>query len=313
MPSFENDVININGQEINKDAVDDFGSIFECHGTVTITDGGAGYAPGCEYRRDDGGGATTTFLNTGDRLSCLFVESPGAGGGITFDGGTPDGAILKKTSATTIGEVTGIPESLIVASHELASFTHDAGVTEKGGTVNNFDLDWAYNRDGDDPASQTIDNGIGAIAVGLRSHSVVGAGLIANTTYQIDAVGDDATPSSLQTTVQFQNKRYWGIDETVLVTDADVLANLASEEFDTSRPVTKTFDASAGSPPNYLYFAWPVAWGAPSEVRFGGFVFTDYSLTTIVGFTNASGWSEDYYLLRTNPTYNGAGLTLQVL
>jgi len=40
-----------------------------------------------------------------------------------------------------------------------------------------------------------------------------------------------------------------------------------------------------------------------------GLNFSDYAQSTIVNFTNASGHSEDYYLLRTNNTYNGASLS----
>lgn len=236
---------------------------------------------------------------------------PQGGGGVDFVAGTPEGAILKRVG-TQVGEVTAIPESLIVTNHVLSSFSNTAGITETGGVVNNFSLNWTYNRNGDDPTSQTINQGVGAIATTLRTHAVVGAGLTSNTTYNIAAVGDDGTNTNLNTTVTFRRKRYWGVSDLLLTTDVQVLANLASEEFATSRSTTKDFNPSTGSPPNYLYFCYPASFGSPASTLIGGFPFSDYTETTIVGFTNASGDSVDYILLRTNPQYNGTSVVWQI-
>lgn len=236
---------------------------------------------------------------------------PQSGGGVDFVAGTPEGAILKRVG-TQVGEVTAIPESLIVTNHVLSTFSNTAGITELGGTVNNFSLNWTYNRNGDDPTSQTINQGIGSVATNLRTYAVVGAGLTSNTTYNISAIGDDSTASNRNTTVTFRLKRYWGAYDQLITTDAQVLANLSDEEFATSVATTKTFNPSLGNPPNYLYFCYPASFGSPSSTLIGGFTFTDYTQTTIVGFTNASGHSEDYILLRTNPQYSGTSITWQL-
>ena len=199
-----------------------------------------------------------------------------------------------------------------VAKHVLVTFNNNAGVTELGGTVNNFSLTWSYNRNSDDPTSQTINQGIGAVPVGDRSFAVVGAGLTNDTTYTINAVGDDGTPSALNTTIQFSPMIYWGPYDAIISTDVEVLANLSGSEFRESRPFTKIFDASVGSPPNYLYFCFPVSFGAPVQTLFNDFIFNDYTQTTIVGFTNGSGFSQDYYLLRTNNQYSGPNLKWEI-
>lgn len=243
------------------------------------------------------------------------LDGSGAGGGITFDNTILVGDIAKRSGATTLGKTTAIPQGLIVPSQVLATFSHTAGIQELGSTLANLTLNWTYNR-APNPTSQSINQGIGAIANNLRTKTQNGINLNATTTFTISAVGDDGTNSSLQTTVNFQLKRYWGVSPNVLATDNDVKNNL-SNEFDTARPVEKTFDASQGGGNNYLYFCYPKAWGQPSGfpigTLFGGFAFSDYTLSTIVNFTNPSGHSEDYYLLKTNNTYNSAGLIWKIL
>jgi len=99
----------------------------------------------------------------------------GGGTGITFDPGMANGDLGKKL-ANTLEKVTGIPESLIVANHALTSFTNDAGVQEKGVSLVNFNLNWAYNRNTDDPGSQEIapmENWINPILASLRTQAVV--------------------------------------------------------------------------------------------------------------------------------------------
>ena len=248
-----------------------------------------------------------------DASGNVAIRILGSGGEITFDGTVAVGDIVKRSGASTLGKVTQISELLIVSAHELATFTHNAGTTEKGGTVNNFTLSWTYNRNSDNPTSQSIDNGIGARPVADRSYAVVAAGLTTNTTYTISAVGDDTNPSNLSTTVSFQNKRYSGVSTSVITTGADIVTAFnATASFATSKLVTLNFDASVGGGNNYLYISYPTAFGAPSSTRFNGFAFTDYTQST-VSLTNASGWTENYYILRTNNTYSGASISWQIL
>ena len=84
-----------------------------------------------------------------------------------------------------------------------------------------------------------------------------------------------------------------------------------NSEFGTGRAVTKTFDASIGTPPNYLYFGYPQAWGAPTASTFNTFPFTDYTVTTAT-IMNAQGASVPIYIVRTNNNYAGAGLVWSI-
>ena len=245
-----------------------------------------------------------------------YVDDNIPSGVISFEGGTANGSILKKKSDTEMEAVTGISELLIVSAHSLATFVHTAGIQEKGETLNAFNLNWTYNRNGDDPTSQEIDNGIGVLAVALRTYAVSGAGLTTDTTYQIDAIGDDTNPSSRTATVYFRNKRYWGASATVLnasSTGAQVRSALSGDEFGTSIGVTKTFDASGNEPDGkFLYYCYPTSWGLPSTSKVGGLDYSDYTSYTITAFENASAHTENYYLLVSNSAQNGAAITWQI-
>jgi hypothetical protein len=134
--------------------------------------------------------------------------------------------------------------------HALATFTNDVNTALEGSTVNDINFAWTYNRNGDDPTSQSIDQGIGAIAVNLRAYNLgPAAGIIADTTWTISAVGDDANLSSLQTSIDFRPAYYFGVDQAVIATGAGIQADpeiYGSETLGTARQRTYTFDASVG-------------------------------------------------------------------
>lgn len=217
----------------------------------------------------------------------------------------------RKVSLTSLGQNLIINAANVLDIQILATFTNTAGTQLKGSILDNFSLNWTYNR-APDPTSQSINNGIGSVATSLRTYAVSGAGLTSTTTYTITAVGDDGTNSNLSSTIQFLNRRYYGVSQSLLTTDTEIKAAL-SAEFASSRQTTKTLNAAVSGGNNYLYIAYPKAFGLPSSTLFGGFTFTDYTLFEIAGFTNSAGFSEDYYVLRTNGQYSSAALTWQIL
>ena len=106
-----------------------------------------------------------------------------------------------KAALNTLGTAIGnISQSQIVSNQILASFTNTASIQEFGATLNTLTLNWTYNRT-PDPTSQTIDSGVGAVAVNLRTKALTAQGLTNSHTYNISAVGDDSTNSTLGTTV----------------------------------------------------------------------------------------------------------------
>lgn len=100
--------VSINSQTVKVYQRDESGYVLRCSGTVTITDGGAGYAKGCKYVKTDGSVGSTEYTNEGTSSSCDFnaltqtsgdITSVVAGAGLT--GGATEGAATVNVGAGT--------------------------------------------------------------------------------------------------------------------------------------------------------------------------------------------------------------------
>ena len=64
----------INSQTVTPLLADPSGDLLWVQGTVTVTDGGTGYAKGCMYIKTDvATGTTGTYFNKGTNTSCQFT------------------------------------------------------------------------------------------------------------------------------------------------------------------------------------------------------------------------------------------------
>lgn len=64
----------INSQSITGYFADNNGDLLICTGTVTVTDGGTGFAKGCIYIKTDvATGTGGVYLNKGTNTSCQFT------------------------------------------------------------------------------------------------------------------------------------------------------------------------------------------------------------------------------------------------
>ncbi|MBP7209564.1 MAG: hypothetical protein KBA02_00045 [Paludibacteraceae bacterium] len=287
-----------------------------------------------------GGGGITFDVGTPDGVP---VEKTGAStlgeytppANLEFDAGTTTGDILKCTGATTLGKVTGIPESLIVANDEILTFTNTESAShEVGETVATTTFNWTMLRNANANTSQSISGTdlVGSpVSIAPGTTRTYGGTFTPNLspavattyTYTLNTVGDDGYADSATTTIPFRWMRYWGVSDTDVLTGANVMSVLEpqNDEFATSITVSKTFDASVGTPPNYLYFAYPASFGAISSSTFNTFPFTDFEYSngatyqatpTALTLTNASGGTTNYYIVRTVNTYNGSGLVWSI-
>jgi len=271
-----------------------------------------------------------TFTTDTEIVDKKYVDDT-VGDGLSFDGTISIGDICKRSGVTTIGKVTGIPESLIVANDEISSFTNtQSGTHEVGSSVASTTFNWVMLRDGETNASQIISgtNLVGTPVTVTPGTVRTYAGTIAPAlspvsattyTYTLNTVGDDSYADSATTTIPFRWKRYWGVwpvtGGTNLPTNAEILANFSSE-FGTSRVASKAFDASIvtpdGGPPNNLFYIYPQTWGSPTQTKIGGLDFTDYTETTM-SFTNASGATATYIVIYTNNATSDSAITWQIV
>ena len=257
----------------------------------------------------DGVAASTEPQEGGDMLiSAGDGQNGGADGDVKITNLSDNGLVTANNSDGTLETTTQISELWIVEAHALATFTNDSGSHEQGETVTAVNLAWTYNRNTDDPFSQTINNGVGAITTSLRTTALSGLTLTTSTTYQIDAVGDDTNPTSKTTTIPFYWKRYWAYSTSDLFTGAEVMANFNGSEYATSIADSESF--TSGATPTYYYYMYPASFGAVSGWTFNGFTqdvanleYSDGTSSfgaspTSVSLTNASGGTTDYYIVR---------------
>lgn len=196
-------------------------------------------------------------------------------------------------NAVTNGNVVSL--SLYTAP-VISSFVNDINTVETGSTVTAIDLDWVLS--GGAITSQSINQGVGSLAIGLRTYNDT-TDTTTNRTYTL-TVSDGTTSPQASTTVTFLSKAYWGVSALTTLSDAQIIA--LSSEFATSRLRTKVV-----SPSNqYIYFVYPASFGTASFVV-NGFADTAWTLEggAAQNFVNASGATVSYYVYRSNDTALG--------
>lgn len=191
----------------------------------------------------------------------------------------------------------------------IISFTPSVTQAEKGSTVNDLTLNWVLP---EDPDSQSINQGIGTITPNtLRSHAEIAINLTSTTTFTLSATKGPVNANK-NATVAFLNRRYWGSSANPNLGTVDTsLANLVSagisNELSSTKVQNRTIDCTGGK---YFYFAWPVVLGT-GTFKVNSLPFTGYILTTI-NILNGSGFTEQYYVYRSNYIQFGSAITVEV-
>jgi hypothetical protein len=206
------------------------------------------------------------------------------------------GAGLTLTDDTEAGTTT---ISLYVAPS--ASMTCTPSVVEVGATVDAVALAWSYNKA---VVSQSINQGVGSLTdIDQRTLALSGLGLTTARTWTL--TGNDGTGNcSASAGVAFQHKRRWGT-AAGSAPDQALIESLSSE-FSTSRVQSRTLNGGG----EYLYFAWPASFGEPT-LTVNGLVVTAW-VKTVVSFTNAHGYTTDFWVYRSTNLQNGTGIAVVV-
>lgn len=226
-----------------------------------------------------------------------FVMPGGAGGG-----GGPVGSVPASSVTVTnegYSNAQEIFDDLLYVPLQITGLS-GGGTFEIGSTVNTVNLTWSYNKDVD---SQSFNQGIGSLDPADRSYNITSLGLTSNRTWTLSAT-DGTTPRTAGTTVSFLPKRYWGVWADDEPDNTDILT--LSQELTGSRAKAITFDCTGGRFPIY---AWPTSLGALSGVTVGGLAFSDYTVTTM-SFTNAQGYTQNYYVFVFNGIQTGAAIAV---
>jgi hypothetical protein len=178
-------------------------------------------------------------------------------------------------------------------------------VNEKGHTVSSVSLAWTLSGDAPTLSSLTDVTGFDVNTAG-GAHAYTGLSLTTDKTYTL-SIGDAvANPTSTASAlVHFTQKMYAGNNAATSLTSAQILAlgNIGLTD-------TRLHTLSLSGAGNYLYLAYPVAYGV-ADIWVGGLRDTSWIQTT-VSVTNASGAVENFYVYRSANTTSGAGISVEV-
>lgn len=192
-------------------------------------------------------------------------------------------------------------DKLLYVATQITSFSNNRNSLEIGQVVTSVHLAWSVNKT---LTGLSINQGIGTLAVNVTSYDVTGASISTNTTWTLSAT-DGVTPVTASTSVAFYRKRYWGVSSSDTLDDAAILA-LAGSELATNFNKSVAYNATGGK---YPYFCYPSSFGTPSNVTVGGLAFSDFSVA-VQSFTNASGHTENYNVVRFNGIQTGANIVV---
>lgn len=181
---------------------------------------------------------------------------------------------------------------LLYVPVSISSFTNNVGTVEIGSSVGSVQIDWALNK----TIQTQVVSPIGSLAAALRTYTETGP-FTSTRTYGL-TVSDGTTNANASTSVNFRQKRYWGVSANTSLTDPQILA--LSSEFATSRAQTRSFTPSA----QYIYFAYPTSFGS-ATFTVNGLLNTAWTLVQRT-FVNASGYSEQYNIYRSDNLLTGS-------
>lgn len=179
-------------------------------------------------------------------------------------------------------------EDILYEPISITSFTHNKQALERGVTVTDVTLSWKTNKV---PTTLTLDG----VTLGTSTTSKALTGLSItydnNKTWTLAATDDRGASATKTTTLTFYNGIYYGVGDRTEAYDSSFILSL-TKTLQGSR--SKTFTVSPDN--EFIYFCSPVRLGACS-FKVGGFE-GGFEAPTTISFTNASNYTEDYYIYK---------------
>lgn len=192
-----------------------------------------------------------------------------------------------QSDSTQIEDILSRLSALEYVPIAINSFTNNIGTVELGTTINSITFSWSTNKT---PTSLKI--GTTELDASAKTYTLTGQSIESNTTYKLTAT-DEKTHVEKTTAVSFVNGIYYGISEERTIDSSFILKLTKSLQGSRS----KTFTVTAGSS-QYIWYAVPTRYGT-CTFNVGGFD-GGFSLIDTVSFTNASNYTENYYVYRSD-------------
>lgn len=166
----------------------------------------------------------------------------------------------------------------------IKTFTNNINAAETGSIVTAVNLAWSFNKT---PTALTLDGE--TIAPILTDTSLSGLAINKNKTFTLSATDERGAVAIKTTSISFYNRIRYGAaaDYTELSLSDGVLSNTKG----------RTFTATAGEG-QYIWYMLPKRLGT-CAFKVGGFD-GGFTLLKTERLTNASGYTEEYYIYRSD-------------
>ena len=201
--------------------------------------------------------------------------------------------------------LTNIAYYAISTTPSIVSFVNNLNSLEIGQTATSTVLTWVLA--GTTPTNQTLDQGIGSVAVGTLTYTDT-AHYTSSRTYNLTTTDGHTSPTAA-TSITFYSKEYWGASSQTAstISDAQIIA-LGNSAFATTRVISPTPIITTAS--NYIFICYPASFGA-ATFTVNGFLDGGWTLVTR-SFVNSSGGAVSYNIYQhTLPTVGNFSVLIQ--
>lgn len=182
----------------------------------------------------------------------------------------------------------------------ISSFSHNLGTVEVGTKVTAVKLSWSFNKT---PEAVTLDGvaqAVGSTGANLTGLSIKSTAPGTAKTWTLKATDERGAVATKTAALSAYNGVYYGAAALPVTYDSAFILGL-TKTLRNSKLQSFSVTAGAGQ---YIYYCLPKRLG-PCTFVFGGFV-GGIDLVSTISFTNASGYTEDYYIYRSAQPNLGA-------
>lgn len=187
--------------------------------------------------------------------------------------------------------IDGILSKIDYVKPSITSFTATPSTTvyEIGQKVTSLVFKWTTNKD---ITSQTL-TGCTLADETVRT-ATYDTEISANKTFTL-SISDGQNTDSKNFSVAFQNKVYYGSKALQDIFDSAFVLGLSTNKFSTTKAGTYNVNVATDE---YAFIAYPKSFGQITSAKIGGFD-TDLENCGDISFTNASGYTSTYNIVRT--------------
>lgn len=182
-------------------------------------------------------------------------------------------------------------DSLLYKAIVITSFSNTVNTVEMGQTIDAVTFNWSMNKT---PKTLTF-NGE-TIDVNSTSKALTDLSITANKSWSLKATDEKDAVSTKTSSITFLNGVYHGVGTVIEASGVtnEFIRGL-TKTLASNKGKTFTVNAASGQ---YIYYAVPKRMGTVA-FNVGGFD-GGFTLLTIFSYTNASGYTEDYYVYKSD-------------